>query len=89
MKKHNLLFLFALTFLLVPTNTPVMAAKYSASESKKVRTFQKSYRRLSQKNYTQATLFAVQPNFVFLFQRECLTLITSKLQWLTLIITAH
>ena len=39
MKKHNLLFLFALTFLLVPTNTPVMAAKYSASEAKKVRTF--------------------------------------------------
>ncbi len=63
MKKHNLLFLFALTFLLVPTNTPVMAAKYSASESKKVRTFQKSYHRLSQKNYNQTTLFTVQPNF--------------------------
>lgn len=59
MKKHNLLFLFALTFLLVPTNTPVMAAKYSASESKKVRTFQKSYHRLSQKNYNQTTLFTV------------------------------
>ena len=63
MKKHNLLFLFALTFLLVPTNTPVMAAKYSTSESKKVRTFQKSYHRLSQKNYDQTTLFTVQPNF--------------------------
>ena len=63
MKKHNLLFLFALTFLLVPTNTPVMAAKYSTSESKKVRTFQKSYHRLSQKNYDRISLFAVQPNF--------------------------
>lgn len=40
MKKHNLLFLFALTFLLVPTNTPVMAAKYSASESKKLSSFE-------------------------------------------------
>ena len=42
MKKHNLLFLFALTFLLVPTNTPVMAAKYSASESKKCALFKKA-----------------------------------------------
>lgn len=42
MKKHNLLFLFALTFLLVPTNTPVMAAKYSASEAKKCALFKKA-----------------------------------------------
>lgn len=63
MKKHNLLLFLTLIALLGASGTPVVAAKYSAKEAKKVRNFQKKYRRLSKKNYNRNSLFAVKPNF--------------------------
>lgn len=51
------------SFTDIANTEQVYAAKYSKSEIKKVRKFQRNYRSLSKKNYNQNNLYEVTPNY--------------------------
>lgn len=68
MKKKSmwLLGLAAITLLSCST-TPVSAAKYTKSEAKQVRRFQRNYRDLSKVKYTKENIYSIKPNFALPF----------------------
>lgn len=64
MKTKKFLFSLTASFLLITsTATPVLAAKYSSSEAKSARNFQKVYQSLDTTNYTQKNLYLNAPHF--------------------------
>lgn len=60
--KHKWLVVLTLPIMLLAAN-PVAAAKYSSSELKQVRSFQKAYKKLSKKTYTKKKLYVKAPNY--------------------------
>ena len=62
--KHKMLLALLLAAALISLNVvPASAAKYSASEAKKVRKFQKEYRKLNKSKYDKNNLYDSAPNF--------------------------
>ena len=62
MKKHNLLVIAVALFGCVALSSePVQAAKYSKSEAKKVKYFQREYRGLSKTKYNRNTIYQQAP----------------------------
>ena len=74
MKKHNLLVIAVALFGCVALSSePVQAAKYSKSEAKKVKYFQREYRGLSKTKYNRNTIYQQAPNFADPFSPGTLT----------------
>lgn len=64
MKKKNLLVIVVAIFsCIMVTAQPTYAAKYSKSENKQVKYFQRQYRNLSKREYNRYNLYQQEPNF--------------------------
>ncbi|MGN1272622.1 MAG: CAP domain-containing protein [Lactobacillus sp.] len=74
MKKKNLLVIIAAVFsCLALSAQPTYAAKYTKSESKKVKSFQREYRSLSKTKYNRNNIYQQAPNFANPFSPGVLT----------------
>ena len=64
MKKHNLLVaIVAVVECIAFTAQPVQAAKYSKSEAKQVKYFQRKYKNLDKAQYNRNSIYQQTPNF--------------------------
>ena len=64
MKKHNLLVaIVAVVECIAFTAQPVQAAKYSKSEAKQVKYFQRKYKNLDKAQYNRNSIYQQAPNF--------------------------